>query len=128
VAIFSSLVSPGGKVPAYGEIHTNRDLASTLKKLVAAEDMAKKQGKSRSLALQAVRDRFYKGDLAEAIVSFQKTFQCKDDTGQKHTGLLTAEDFATYTAKLREPWTVKFMVMTFINAAPGPRDLCSFRH
>jgi gamma-glutamyltranspeptidase/glutathione hydrolase len=56
-----------------------------------------------------VRDRFYKGDIAESIVSFQKTFPCKDDTGQKHTGLLTAEDFASYTAKLREPWTVKFM-------------------
>ena len=105
----AALFLPGGKIPAYGEIHTNKDLANTFKKLVAAEDMARKQGKNRSLALQAVRDRFYKGDIAETIVSFQKTFPCKDDTGQKHTGLLTAEDFASYTAKLREPWTVKFM-------------------
>ncbi len=76
---------------------------------MAAETEAKAAGKDRSAALQAVRDRFYKGDIAEAIVNFQKTFECMDDTGQKHTGLLSMEDFKTYSAKLREPWTVKFM-------------------
>lgn len=100
---------PNGKVPAYGEIFIQKDLANTLKKLVAAEVQAKKAGKNRSAALKAVRDRFYKGDIAEAIVKFQQTFECKDDTGKKHKGLLTLDDFKAYSAKLREPWTVNYM-------------------
>jgi gamma-glutamyltranspeptidase/glutathione hydrolase len=105
----AALFLPNGKVPDFGQIFLQKDLANTLKKLVGAETEAKKTGKNRAAALQAVRDRFYKGDIAEAIVNIQKTFECKDETGQKHTGLLTLDDFRTYSAKLREPWTVRFM-------------------
>lgn len=104
----ATLFLPNGKVPDYGSIFVQKDLANTLKKLVAAESEAKMAGKNRSEALKAVRDRFYKGDIAEAIVNYQKTFACKDDTGEKHTGLLTMDDFRTYSAKIREPWTVNF--------------------
>jgi gamma-glutamyltranspeptidase/glutathione hydrolase len=100
---------PNGRIPDYGEIFVQKDLASTLKKLAEAEQKAKKAGKSRSAALKAVRDRFYKGDIAEAIVKFQKENAFKDDTGQPHTGNLTMDDFKTYSAKLREPWSVTFM-------------------
>ena len=55
---------PNGKVPKYGDIFVQKDLANTLKKLVEAEKSAKTEGKDRSGALQAVRDRFYKGDIA----------------------------------------------------------------
>ncbi|MFA5027964.1 MAG: gamma-glutamyltransferase family protein, partial [Candidatus Methylomirabilota bacterium] len=100
---------PNGRIPAYGEIFTQKDLAGTMRKLVEAEQRAQAAGKTRSEALKAVRDRFYKGDIAEAIVKFQKENKFKDDTGQAHAGNLSLEDFQTYSAKLREPWSVNFM-------------------
>lgn len=100
---------PNDRIPNFGENFVQNDLANTLKKLVQSEVDAKRRGASRSAALKAVRDRFYKGDIAAAVVAFQKYNAFKDATGEKHTGLLTVEDFAGYSAKLREPWTVNFM-------------------
>ncbi|HHY46227.1 MAG TPA: gamma-glutamyltransferase family protein [Firmicutes bacterium] len=99
---------PGGRVPDFGEIFVQKDLARTLKRLVEAEQKALAEGKSRSEALKAVRDRFYKGDIAEEIVKFQAENAFKDDTGEAHTGNLTLEDFASYSAKIREPWSVNY--------------------
>ncbi len=99
---------PGGAVPKFGDVFRQKDLAGTFRKLVEAETQAKKAGRPRSAALKAVRDRFYRGDIAQAIVKFQKENAFRDGTGQKHTGNLTMEDFATYSAKLREPWTTNF--------------------
>jgi gamma-glutamyltranspeptidase/glutathione hydrolase len=104
----AALFLPGGKVPDFGEIFVQKDLAFTFKRLIEAEQKARKAGKGRSAALKAVRDRFYKGDIAEQIVKFQKENAFLDATGKKHTGLLTMEDFKTYSAKLREPWTVNY--------------------
>ena len=104
-----ALFMPNGRIPDYGEIFVQKDLARTFRKLVEAERQAKAAGKGRSEALKAVRDRFYTGDIAEAIVKFQKENAFKDDTGTAHTGNLSLEDFRTYGAKLREPWSVSFM-------------------
>lgn len=99
---------PGGRVPEVGEIFVQKDLANTLKKLVEAEAQALAAGKDRSEALRAVRDRFYKGDIAEAMVKFQQENKFLDATGEAHSGNLTLEDFATYSAQLREPWSVTY--------------------
>jgi len=104
----AALFLPGGKVPAFGEIFVQKDLAFTFKRLMEAEQKARKAGKSRSAALKAVRDRFYKGDIAEQIVKFQKENAFKDESGKKNSGLLTMEDFKSYSAKLRDPWSVNY--------------------
>src|SRR5215510_7269439 len=53
---------PGGHAPQAGEIFRNPDLARTLRRIVEAETQNKRKG--RHAALQAARDRFYKGDIA----------------------------------------------------------------
>jgi gamma-glutamyltranspeptidase/glutathione hydrolase len=99
---------PGGKLPKYGEIFVQKDLARTLRRLVEAETNARIAGKNRSEALKAVRDRFYKGDIAAEIVKFNKENAFLDATGKKNKGNLSLEDFAKYSAKIREPWTVNY--------------------
>jgi gamma-glutamyltranspeptidase/glutathione hydrolase len=84
---------PNGKVPQVGEIFYLKDLANTFKKLVAAEQTALQQGKSREEALQAAFDRFYTGDIAQEMVSFY----------QENGGLFTAKDFADYKPMWKEP-------------------------
>ncbi len=104
----AELFLPGGKVPDFGQLMVNKDLANTFKRLVEAEQKAWAEGKSRSEALRAVRDRFYKGDIAEEIVKFQAENAFMDATGKAHTGNLTLEDFSNYTALVREPWSVNY--------------------
>ncbi|MGD2123679.1 MAG: gamma-glutamyltransferase, partial [Gemmatimonadota bacterium] len=54
--------------PRVGEIFVQEDLLNTLKKLVEAEANALAEGRSRSEAIYAAYDRFYRGDIAEELV------------------------------------------------------------
>lgn len=76
-----------------GDILRNPQIAVTMRKLIAAEQAALKAGKSRSEALAAARDRFYKGDIAKEMAEFS----------EKNGGLFRYEDLASYTVKLEEP-------------------------
>src|ERR1043165_7446282 len=74
----------GGKPPVAGEMFRQPELAATLRKLVDAEEVALKAGKSRKEAIYAAYDRFYKGDIAREIVRGV----------QEQGGLFTLDDLA----------------------------------
>ena len=84
---------PKGRLPEPDEHFTMPDLAATFRKVVEAEQKALGQGKSRSDALQAVFDRFYKGDIAQEMARFYK----------KNKGLFTMKDFRSYEPIWAEP-------------------------
>lgn len=84
---------PGGQPLKAGDILRNPDYASTLRKLVEAESQAKAKGASRSQAIQAAFDRFYKGDIAQEVDRFFKA----------NGGVLTAADLAAYQPQWSEP-------------------------
>jgi gamma-glutamyltranspeptidase/glutathione hydrolase len=84
---------PGGEPLKAGELLRNPDYAATLRKLVEAEQQARARGASRSAAIQAAFDRFYKGDIAQEVERFFK----------QNGGVLTAADLAAYTPKWTEP-------------------------
>ncbi len=69
------------------------DLANTFKKVVEAEQEALSAGKSRSEALRAAFDRFYKGDIAHEMARFY----------QENGGDFTLEDFAAYEPIWADP-------------------------
>jgi gamma-glutamyltranspeptidase/glutathione hydrolase len=56
---------PGGQPLKAGDLLKNPDYAATLRKLVEAEQQAHARGASRSAAIKAAFDRFYKGDIAQ---------------------------------------------------------------
>ena len=59
---------PGGRRPDIGDILVQKDLARTFRRLIEVErDHA---GQGREAAIQAARDFFYKGEIAEEIVNF----------------------------------------------------------
>ncbi|HZK79223.1 MAG TPA: gamma-glutamyltransferase, partial [Gemmatimonadaceae bacterium] len=62
-ALFLTHAGQAREAPEAGEIFVQKDLAVTLRKLVAAEREALKQGKTRKQAIYAAYDRFYKGDI-----------------------------------------------------------------
>jgi gamma-glutamyltranspeptidase/glutathione hydrolase len=78
---------PDGRAPVAGELFRMPDLANTMKRLVAAEQAALASGKSRSEALQAAFDLFYKGEIAREMAAFY----------EENGGDFRYEDFARYT-------------------------------
>ena len=94
------LTHPGEKreAPEAGEIFVQKDLLATLHKLVAAEENALRQHKSRKEAIMAAYDRFYKGDIAAEFVR-----GC-----QEQGGLITLEDLAKWKPIEETPLHVNY--------------------
>ena len=85
---------PGGVVPKVGDIFVQADLARTMRELVRAERLASKSVRnSRHAGLMAARDYFYRGPIAKRIGDYM----------QANGGLIAAEDFARFQAKVGEP-------------------------
>lgn len=84
---------PDGEVPEPGALFRMTDLALTFKKVVQAEQQALREGKTRSEALQAAFDRFYRGDIAQEMARFY----------EENGGDFTLADFAAYEPIWAEP-------------------------
>jgi gamma-glutamyltranspeptidase/glutathione hydrolase len=84
---------PGGQPLRAGELLKNPDYATTLRKLVDAEQQALAKGATRSAGIRAAFDRFYKGDIAQEIDRFFR----------ENGGVLTAADLAAYEPKWTDP-------------------------
>src|SRR5712692_2093016 len=63
---------PDGHIPAPGEMFRQPDLARTIRAMMAAEKKALAAGKSRVEAIDAVRDYFYRGEVAQKIDAFMQ--------------------------------------------------------
>src|SRR5689334_11494011 len=85
---------PNGEMPKPGDIFVQADLARTLREIVRAERLASKGTHSnRHAGLMAARDYFYRGPIARRIGAYM----------QANGGLLAADDFARFSAKIGEP-------------------------
>ena len=95
---------PGGEPPAVGSVWRQPELAATLRKLIEAESAHQ----DRDAGLEAARDRFYKGEIAEAIVEFAGSTPVKDASGKEHTALFTMDDFAGFSARVENAVSVSY--------------------
>src|SRR5580704_11743307 len=84
---------PEGRVPLPGEIFRQPNLARTLRSMAAAEKKALASGASRTAAIDAVADYFYRGDVAHRIDAFS----------QANGGLLRYDDMAAFKLQPEEP-------------------------
>jgi gamma-glutamyltranspeptidase/glutathione hydrolase len=86
------------EAPEPGEIFRQMDLLQTYAKLVEAEELSLKEGKSRKDAIYAAYDRFYKGDIATEFVR-----GC-----QEQGGLITMEDLKNWKVHIEEPIKINY--------------------
>ena len=100
----AAVFMPGGRPPAAGTVWRQPDLASTFRKLIEAE--APRRG--RENGLEAARERFYRGDIAEAVVAFCTSAPVRDASGREHVALLTLDDFARFRARVEPPESVPY--------------------
>lgn len=89
---------PDGQVPMPGDLFRQPNLARTLRSMAAAEKKTLAAGGNRSAGIDAVRDFFYRGDIAHRIDAFMKA----------NDGLLRYEDMAAFRLQPEEPVSTEY--------------------
>ncbi len=95
---------PGGSAPEPLSNFKNPVLAETWKRIVRESEAVS----GREAQVDAARDAFYRGFVAEAIEDFLKTAEVMDASGSKHKGVLTAADMAGWSATIEAPQTYDY--------------------
>ncbi|WP_420783112.1 gamma-glutamyltransferase family protein [Streptomyces sp. LPB2020-019-1HS] len=104
---------PGGRPPRPGELFRNPRLAATWKRLLAQTEGAG----DREARIEAAREVWRRGFIAEALVR-QAQRPTLDTSGEHHTGTLTADDLAGWSATYETPVTYDWNGWTVCKAGP----------
>lgn len=94
---------PEGRPPEKGSVFRNPELANTWRHILKEAG-----GTSREARIDAARDAFYRGFVAERIDTFCSQTQAMDGSGIPHNGVLNAQDMASYAACYEEPVTINY--------------------
>ena len=89
---------PSGQPPVLGTMFKQEDLARTLSMMVAAEQQALSQGRSREVAIDRAREVFYIGDVA------RRMWEATRDLG----GIYSFKDFAEFETPPEEPISITY--------------------
>jgi gamma-glutamyltranspeptidase / glutathione hydrolase len=94
-------------VPVPGTLHRNPWLAATYRRIIdeAGDD------------LDAALDCWYRGFVADAVVGFQERAWL-DSSGERHTGLLSAEDLRGWSPSYEQPVSVDYHGYAVFKAGP----------
>jgi gamma-glutamyltranspeptidase/glutathione hydrolase len=104
----------GGKLPEAGSMFANPTHARTLQRLV---DEGRAAGPDREAQIDAARRAWGEGFVAEAVDAFcRQAF--RDSTGERHSGLLTGDDMAKFSATWEDPATLDFHGYTVSKTGP----------
>ncbi|HEX4408839.1 MAG TPA: gamma-glutamyltransferase family protein [Xanthobacteraceae bacterium] len=114
---------PGNEVPATGSLFTNKTLAATYSRIIKDAESA---SGDRIAQIEHARASWSKGFVAEAIGRFCGTQEIMDTSGQRHRGVLTADDMAKWTPHVEAPQTYDYGDYTVCKTGPwgqGPVTL-----
>lgn len=105
---------PGGQVPGPHSNFRNPDLAATWTRILAEAEARR----DRDDQIEAARDAFYRGFVAERIAAYLDTAAVMDASGQRHKGVLGADDLANYRAQIEAPVTYDYHGWTVAKCGP----------
>src|SRR5437899_5779478 len=100
--------------PEPGELHRNRALAETYRRILAEAEAA---STDRDAQLEAAHDCWYRGFVAEEIVRFQER-EWLDSSGERHAGLLGEDDLRDWAPSWEEPLSVNYHGYEVFKAGP----------
>ncbi|MQA03737.1 MAG: gamma-glutamyltransferase family protein [Streptosporangiales bacterium] len=110
----AALWLPGGAPPVPGQVFRNPELAATYTRLVEEGERA---GSDRQAQIEAARQAFYSGFVAETVASFAE-HEVMDVSGEPHRGLLGYDDMAAWRASVEEPVSYDYRGHTVLKAGP----------
>ncbi len=105
---------PGGAVPKPNALFRNPVLAETWRRIVREADAAG----SREAGIDAARNAFYRGFVAERIVAFLAEAEVMDGSGSRHKGVLSGDDLAGWSATVEQPVTYDYHGWTVAKTGP----------
>ncbi|HAA92200.1 MAG: gamma-glutamyltransferase [Rhodospirillaceae bacterium] len=91
---------PGGSAPKPSSRFCNPTLAACFERLIKDAESA---GGSRENQIDAARDAFYRGFVADAIDRFVAENEFLDTSGEHHGGFITGQDLAAFETSLEAP-------------------------
>ncbi len=94
----AAIFLPNGQPPRVGEIFVQADLAAALRYMADEESAALARGGDRAAGLEAARTAFYRGDIAQKILAFQRA----------EGGWLSAADMEGYRSPVERAVSVRF--------------------
>ena len=94
-------------VPEPGKLHRNPQLAATYRRILDESNGD----------IDAALDCWYRGFVADAVVRFQAE-EWLDSSGERHAGLLTAEDLRDWSPSYEQPLAVDYSGLTVLKAGP----------
>ncbi|QTF07864.1 gamma-glutamyltransferase family protein [Brenneria izadpanahii] len=105
---------PGGAAPEALSNFKNPVLANTWRRIISEAEA--KTG--REAGIEAARDAFYRGFVADAIGDYLKTAEVMDASGKRNKAVLTTEDLANWRATIEEPLTYDYHGWTIAKTGP----------
>jgi gamma-glutamyltranspeptidase/glutathione hydrolase len=112
---------PNGETPAPGSLFARPALAETYRRLCREA-----VGATREARIDAARDAWYRGFVAEAMDRFCRDHEVMDTTGRRHRGMLTADDLASWSATIENPLAYDYLDHTVLKCgawSQGPAFL-----
>jgi gamma-glutamyltranspeptidase / glutathione hydrolase len=106
---------PNGRPPVPGSLFYNPKMAETWQRLIAE---GKAAGGDRVAQIDAVRNAWYEGFVAEAMDKFSRENEVMDVSGRRHSGVLTGDDMAKWRASYDDPQTYDFHDYTVMKTGP----------
>jgi gamma-glutamyltranspeptidase/glutathione hydrolase len=101
----AAVYCPNGNVPTPGTLFTNKTMAETYKRILREAESA---GGDRVAQIEKARACWSKGFVAEAIDRFCRTTKWMDTSGERHGGVMTADDLAEWQPRVEAPLTYDY--------------------
>jgi gamma-glutamyltranspeptidase/glutathione hydrolase len=104
---------PHGAIPGPRTLFSRPALAETWDRLCREA-----AGPTREARIDAARRAWYQGFVADHVDRFFRGTEVLDVTGRRHRGLLTAEDFAQWSATVEDPVHYDYRGHTVLKCGP----------
>ena len=111
----AELYLPGGQVPPPGARFSNPRLAATYQRIL---DEAEAAARGRDEQIDAARQVFYEGFVAEALADYLDFAEVMDVTGRPNRGLLGYDDIAAWRPGVETPLTFDYAGLTVCKTQP----------
>ena len=111
----AAIYCPNGEVPKADQIFRNPILADTFERILSE---AESVGGDRERQIEAARDAFYRGFVAEHIDRFCRENSFLDTSGQVHSGFLSGDDLARWSAGVEAPLSYDYRNYTVFKCGP----------
>ena len=111
----AALYLPNGQAAQAGSRFRNPVLAETYQRLLAEGEAA---GRDRETQIDAMRQAWSQGFVAEAIDGFCRAQEVMDTSGRRHRGVLTGDDMARWQSSVEAPVTLDYHGLTICKAGP----------